>query len=383
MEKVAASLSNEGRAAPPAFDPDNPGAIDAFYADAQGGPCPYFEDEHYEKLNAESTYTFTVPATHPDAAAIVEQGSVVIRDTDDTPRMFRIRRPADANANGITTRKVFCEGAHFDLNGYPSRLTSWTAKKLSEIAADVLAGSGWQVGTVSVDGVYTWALTESGTAMSAIRALGTLAGLDQSFRVEIDDTGVTGRFVDFTTLGVPGKTFEYGRDLAGVTRTSDSIPLATAIIGEGKADDKTGPLKFTTTVWTKSGGAPVDKPAGQDWVGDEAARLAYGPLGDDGQPRHIYKTLSLPDLTTGDALLQACYDELVRVKDPACTYEVDAVFLERFPDQQGMQADDERVHLGDTVTVRDTTFTPPLVVSQRVVELTRSYASVTGDKGAY
>ncbi|PFJ16878.1 hypothetical protein COI90_31385, partial [Bacillus cereus] len=65
---------------------------------------------------------------------------------------------------------------------------------------------------------------------------------------------------------------------------------------------------------------------------------------------------------------------LKRVSKPLVNYKINVILLERLTGYEH-----EKVRLGDTIIVKDTTFEPALIVEARVIELVRSYTDPTQD----
>lgn len=101
----------------------------------------------------------------------------------------------------------------------------------------------------------------------------------------------------------------------------------------------------TTRTW---GGKPIDKPLGQTWIGDEAARQKYGRVLTSGLKGHRYGVAMFQDAENPEELLQMTYDALVNAAAPLYQYSCKVIDLARI---LGMES--EAVHMGDTVKVID------------------------------
>lgn len=337
------------------------------------GACPFFDDLHTERLeDGFATYEFSVPLDHEDAAKIEARGYVLFRDLDGFFQLFRIETIDDTLSNeGERIRKVYAETAATELNNDIVRPVTVTGT--AEEALDmVLAGTRWQKGEVQWTGSITLELRDYPTVLAAIQRIREAFGGELRFRVEYDNGQIVARYVDLLQRRgqVTGKRFEYRKDLAGATRTEDTTRLVTAMIGLGKGDDQGNRLTFTDVTWSKANGDPVDKPRGQDWVGDPDALQIWGVGG-----QHVFGVYDDNDEEDPARLLQKTWDELQNRIHGRFMYEVDVAVLERLA---GFEH--EAVRLGDTVTVHDYVHEQPFILEARVIEMQRSYTDPSKDK---
>ncbi|WP_371103515.1 hypothetical protein [Streptomyces sp. PU_AKi4] len=71
-------------------------------------------------------------------------------------------------------------------------------------------------------------------------------------------------------------------------------------------------IDFSEVEWKKSNGDPVDKPKGQEWVGDPALLQKYGRL-KNGSLIHREGIFSDEDIEDEEELLKATYNHLITV----------------------------------------------------------------------
>jgi len=350
--------------------------------------CPFFDDAHTERAGEfYHTFEFSVPAWHETAALAVPKATVILPDLDGYARSFVIRTVDEESGPSGSFKRVFCEDEAQDelLCKIVPPLT-YNDTAATELLTDLIAGSRWIPGTVessdSITADFDW--QEYPSVWECIVAIAEEFTLDIVPRVTIIGSEITGRYIDLkATRGTyTGQVLDYSRDTESITRSGDGGELYTAAYGVGAtvADAYT---MFTDIVWTTGDGDPVDKPSSQQWVGDEDARQAYGILLDDGTLIHRYGVYRNSDLTTGqeEILLQKTWDWLTEHKTPQYTYDVKAVMLERMPPQRPGDPERvwERLRVGDTVIVRDSSANPPYRAEVRVVEVTRSYSDPTQD----
>lgn len=192
------------------------------------------------------------------------------------------------------------------------------------VLADILAGTGWTVGTVNT--------THTGTAnYYFISKQAAFWDFLQKWRVEfkprITMTGstITGKYIDIADQLSQdyGKWYEYGSNLLTITAERAAVPY-TAFIGRGKgveAGDGYGRrITFGDVVWTTPGN-PVNKPSGQNWVDIPAATAAFGY--EDGSPRIGIQ--EFPEITDPAILLQATYEHAEANARPAVQFSSNVV----------------------------------------------------------
>jgi len=175
-----------------------------------------------------------------------------------------------------------------------------------------------------------------------------------------------------------GRIFELGDDLTGLSITYDDSQIKTAIFGRGQGvqidggDDSSDPaygrrLTFADVVWSTAAGDPVDKPAGQEWVGDPDALAAFGRGG-----RHRFGYVTFDQETDPEALLEKTWEYLQSIKNPIIsisgTVQDTAKLLGR---------SHEAVSLGDSVLVRMTRAVDGTIkktdILARVTDVCRDY----------
>jgi phage minor structural protein len=349
------------------------------------GPSPLLSAVHREQLNGEHTLSFEIAADNEDAQYVEEEGIVVRQDDDGNYDEFVIREIEDENGEGLT-KLVLCEHSYTELIDHPVRDIRPQDRDAGYILNQILNGSRWKVGTVSVSGTVT--TTFYGTnALDCIQQLAEMFDAELKFRVEFSGNQVTDRFVDFLARrgNDTGKRFEYGKDIKGIKRKINSKDVVTALIGRGKGEESTDSngnptggygrkITFEDVEWSVANGDPVDKPLGQDWVGDPDALQQFGRKSGTSKV-HRTRFIDFEEETDPAKLLQLTWDALQNVKVPPVTYEMEVLDLEKL---SGLEH--EAVRIGDTVLVVDRTFSPELRVYARVIEIERNLLDPTDTK---
>lgn len=320
--------------------------------------CPYWDAVHREVLNGENTFTFTVPADRADAAYVAEGNLVAFKDLDSYWQFFEIKRLADIHGDGLT-RTAFCEHIFYELLD-----DIVTDKRPSGSAVAALSGmlenTRWQVGIVDDLG----SASASAYYISALEAVQKVANAwkgELRWRCVIAG-GVITRYVDLRTMigSDTGKQFVYSKDILSVEREVDSSSVVTALYGRGKGIElESGSygrrLTFANVV-------AADKPAGQEWIGDDDALARWGRPGG----RHRFDVFTDEEETVPEVLLEKTRAELAKRTTPRVTYRLDVVSLEQLTGYEH-----EQVRKGDLVRVIDREFKPELVVSARVIDIER------------
>jgi phage minor structural protein len=322
----------------------------------------------------EDKLALTVQADHPDAIFVTKGALIGFFDEDGYFQRYRIVEPTreDAQTHTIT---ALCEHELYELLSEPIEDVRPTNTTAGEAVASILDGTRWELGVAhdlganSVRVYYTSVL--SGLAQIAARWGGELR-----FRMTVTGGVVDHRYVDILARrgAVTGKSFVYAKDLLGIKYTENIKGLSTALYGRGKGieiptDDPNSKaygrrLNFADVVWSTDKGDPVDKPLGQEWVGDDAAKAAWGLAGGT---RHSFGFVTFDDETDPATLLRRTWDYLQIIKNPLATYEMSVILLEGLTGYEH-----EAVRLGDTVGVINTSTNPPIVGTARVIALDRN-----------
>ena len=227
------------------------------------------------------------------------------------------------------------------------------------LAALLSSQTRWAVGTVTN-------LAMGGASMydrSAWQALSTLVenwGGEVDATIEVDDFGVIARKVDlYATQGASGATrrFDYGADVAGVTRETADEPLYCRVSPRGKGEETdSGGYGRKITIESVNGGLDY---------------LTYSPMVDvaklpDGQGGYIYPTkiIENADCETPSELKDWANSVLASECTPTVSYSIDVA-------QSAMAGESlHGIALGDPVQVVDRCFADGLRVQARAVSIT-------------
>ena len=339
----------------------------ATLGDAPQG-CPYYDAVHHEVLNGVNKLEFTIPGDHP-VAGLVEKGCVaVIQMIEGDFRAFRVKRHVQGfGEDGTRYRQVYAEDIAVDeLNAAP--VIDRRPNNPLDALIGALENSLWEVG--QVDSGFPEASTNfyHETAMSCLQKMAETWGGEFRFRITHDGKRITGRYVDFLLPAGTDTGFRVtvGKNLRELEGEEDITALATALYGYGRGEEheETGGfgrrISFADVEWKVENGDPVDKPLGQEWVGDPEALAVWGFKGGT---VHRFDFVIFEDIEDPEELLRLTWEELQRRKAPQVNYRVKIVDLEH---TEGRPF--EAVRVGYWGTVIDDDFKPPLEFKARVIE---------------
>lgn len=242
---------------------------------------------------------------------------------------------------------------------------------ISTYVTRLIANTRFSIATIdtSVTGT-TSAYYES--VWSSLEAAATAYDVNIIPYYEFTNGVVSSRRIDIlATQGEDrGRIFELGDDMSGIRVTYDDSNIKTALYGRGKGveiESEDGDdvsygrrLTFADVVWSTANGDPVDKPEGQEWVGDPDALTAFGR---DGRNRFGFAIFE--DETDAETLLEKTWAQLQTQKDPAISISASVVDTERM-----MGRTHEAVRLGDPVLVR---------LAKRGIDLTANVTAIVRD----
>src|SRR5690606_16790970 len=275
-------------------------------------PLPYMNGKYIEELNGQETLEFEVPYTEQDEEVewIEGDGRAVIRDSDGNLVEFIIREVHDEDGSNGTFKRVLCESAEYELND--EWLTGYTAQNVTLRTAmtAILQGTRFEPGIIMDTEPRNVSLGPM-SVKRAITELISLYGGEKRKRVEFRGNRITRRYIDILSRRgeFTGKRFEYGKDIQNIKREIDYSQVKTALYGFGESTVNDGPrVDFADVAWSKANGDPVDKPAGQRWVGDPEALARYGY---DGGTRHRFGVYESQTGDPGQLLLET-WQELQR-----------------------------------------------------------------------
>lgn len=330
--------------------------------DGSSAAC-YWDDVIEEKLNdAYLTLTFKMDANHETAALIVGDRRIVAPAEDGSLIMFRVEEVQDkTDQDGSHYKEVYAEHIALELLGKVIRPQTYSGYTAEQYFGSILENTSWKLGEIEWSGTGDVVIDEYINGIEAIVKGREVFGGDLRYRVSFNGPKLADRYIDLLERRGEnrGDQVEYGHNMVDLTRTEDTKELYTALIGVTQSNDENGGyMTFADAVAS-------DKPAGQDWLGDDDALERYGLVLPDGSLQHyfgVYTYDGAQELTP--KMLLDKTREVLKVKSkPAYTYETTA---KKLSEETGLRPDE--FSLGDTITVQNLDLEPPLLVEARIIE---------------
>nr|DAY28675.1 MAG TPA: tail protein [Caudoviricetes sp.] len=216
------------------------------------------------------------------------------------------------------------------------RLQSVTADQALNVA---LEGTGYQLGgregLTKVNKTNFYYISPREALVKIIEAF----NCEFRVRYEFVENKIINRYIDLYHRqgSYSGVQFEYGNNALEVTMEEDSDNVVTALIGRGKGEESTDSegnatggygrrIEFTDIVWTKASGKPIDKPAGQNYIvlNDDIENKG---LYQNGELKHRWGVFVDEEIEDKEVLLQATYQELLRLNNPIRKYKASILDL--------------------------------------------------------
>ncbi|WP_140489403.1 phage tail spike protein [Bifidobacterium sp. UTBIF-68] len=282
-------------------------------------------------------------------------------------------------ANGMPVTVAYCASSIAELSRTYIEDKRNRSANAKACLAKALEGTRWTVGTVQT-GTTTSTADLSFyhcTVLDAIQSITETYGLETLVEYQPDPTGnrIGQRIIHL--LEHRGSTdstkrFEYGKDLTQIKRDINSDDVATRLYGWGKGIEQTNDQGETTGGYSrKISFADINN--GKPYVQDDTALANWGILGADGTKRHSEAAIDFPDCEDPKELLALTKAALKTRTTPVVSYTADVAAL----GQAGY--DTEGVDVGDSVQIIDTSFTTPLRLEGRVLQIEEDLAGSLTD----
>lgn len=329
--------------------------------------APFFNDIYRQELatGAES-YLFTTKH-NTITKKLTSKGNYILFTYQGKNKLFQIVERKDIHTKGEKNIECYCECIGLDL------LTDYAEPfflegNITQFLEVVLQDSDIKLGNVDYDlrTNIQYVKNEKNTKVYNLiqNHLSTFGNVEIEFRTEIINNKIADVYLDVYKEGNRGRKtyhrFEYGENVAGITRKSNLYEFASAGIGEGENG-----LSFRDVVWSKAKGDPVNKPLGQNYVLNPVANDKFNK-GD----RYIKKPYTFQTKDKNE-LLRLTYEALLKDGEPQNDYEVDV---------KCTKAEFKQIRIGDTVYVCDFGYSDALLLEARVSILEVSFTDPRQNK---
>lgn len=306
---------------------------------------PAVELQHTEQA-------FSLFAKIPADTPLTAGDSIGFLCVDGRFRLFEITQRDLVEPDGVweihaTDKAVreLMDDAVEDVRAVGSSIRDYVGRIIQNTRFTLGTVSSTKAGTTNAYYVSAWAGLENASEVFGVNIIPYYEfsnGLVSARKIDISDALGKDR----------GRIFELGDDMSGIRVAYDDSNIKTALYGRGKGVEIEGDeddmvsygrrLTFADVVWSKADGDPVDKPAGQEWVGDPDALAAFGR---DGRNRFGFAIFE--NETDAEKLLEETWEQLQKQSEPAISISASVVDTERM-----MNRAHEAVRLGDPVLIR-------------------------------
>lgn len=304
---------------------------------------------------------------------------IVFKDSMGRWAEYLCQSTQTARAAGMPVTVAYCTGSIAELSRTYIEDKRNRNANAKACLAKALEGTRWAVGTVET-GTRTRIADLSFyhcTVLEAVQKTADTYGLEAQTEVQPDPTGnrIGQRIihlVEHRGSANTTKRFEYGKDLTQIKRDIDSGDVITRLYGWGKGIEQTNEEGEATGGYSrKISFADVNN--GKPYVQDDQALADWGIVGADGTRHHSEASVDFPDCEDPKELLALTKNALKTRTTPVVSYTADVTAL----GQAGY--DPEGADVGDSVQIIDTSFTNPLRLEGRILQIEEDLAGSLAD----
>lgn len=304
---------------------------------------------------------------------------IVFQDSMGRWAEYLCQSTQTARAAGMPVTVAYCAGSIAELSRTYIEDKRNRNANAKACLAKALEGTRWSVGTVetgTITGMADLAFYHC-TVLEAAQKTADTYGLEVQTEYQPDPTGnQIGRriihLVEHRGSTNTTKRFEYGKDLTQIKRDIDSGDVITRLYGWGKGIEQTNDQGEATGGYSrKISFADVNN--GKPYVQDDQALADWGIVGADGTRHHSEASVDFPDCEDPKELLALTKNALKTRTTPVVSYTADVTAL----GQAGYSA--EGTDVGDSVQIIDTSFTNPLRLEGRILQIEEDLAGSLAD----
>lgn len=304
---------------------------------------------------------------------------IVFQDSMGRWAEYLCQSTQTARAAGMPVTVAYCAGSIAELSRTYIEDKRNRNANAKACLAKALEGTRWAVGTVetgTITGMADLSFYHC-TVLEAAQKTADTYGLEVQTEYQPDPTGNRiGRriihLVEHRGSTNTTKRFEYGKDLTQIKRDIDSGDVITRLYGWGKGIEQTNEEGEPTGGYgRKISFADVNN--GKPYVQDDQALANWGIVGADGTRHHSEASVDFPDCEDPKELLNLTKAALKTRTTPTVSYTADVTAL----GQAGY--DPEGTDVGDSVQIIDTSFTTPLRLEGRILQIEEDLAGSLAD----
>lgn len=304
---------------------------------------------------------------------------IVFKDSTGRWAEYLCQSTQTARAAGMPVTVAYCTGSIAELSRTYIEDKRNRNANAKACLAKALEGTRWAVGTVET-GTRTRIADLAFyhcTVLEAVQKTADTYGLEAQTEYQPDPTGNRiGRriihLVEHRGQTTSTKRFEYGKDLTQIKRDIDAGDVITRLYGWGKGIEQTNEEGEPTGGYSrKISFADVNN--GKPYIQDDQALANWGIVGADGTKHHSEAAVDFPDCEDPKELLNLTKAALKTRTTPVVSYTADVTAL----GQAGY--DPEGTDVGDSVQIIDTSFTTPLRLEGRILQIEEDLAGSLAD----
>ncbi len=304
---------------------------------------------------------------------------IVFKDSIGRWAEYLCQSTQTARAAGMPVTVAYCTGSIAELSRTYIEDKRNRKANAKACLTKALEGTRWAVGTVetgTITGTADLAFYHC-TVLDAVQKTADTYGLEVQTEYQPDPTGnqIGGRIihlVEHRGSTNTTKRFEYGKDLTQIKRDIDSGDVITRLYGWGKGIEQTNDQGEATGGYSRKISF-ADINDGKPYVQDDQALANWGIPGPDGTKHHSEASVDFPDCEDPKELLTLTKNALKTRTTPVVSYMADVTAL----GQAGLSA--EGTDVGDGVQIIDTSFTTPLRLEGRILQIEEDLAGSLAD----
>lgn len=334
----------------------------------------YYEDELHEYLKGTAnTLTFCAGAKHEDAQYLVEGNklSFLYRGKEYYLNIMSVRR--DELEAEVTAYSLSFELLNEEKEKYAATEAKTFAQYLEIFDAEhIITLGNNEVSDKSIK--HEW--EGSSTLLARLFSLATVFSAEVEFASQLNDNYSLKAIVmnvykehSDTVQGIGVNrndiTLRYGKNVTGITKTSDVTGLYTAIRPFGR--DGLTITELDKAEYDADGNLEYSSPAGNNNILAPQARDRFPSNLWSAKDRYIAKIYEY-DTDNVNVLYGNALSELKKNCVPKVEYEVSGYF---------------DTDIGDTVQIEDDEYNPALYLEARVTEQVRSFTDLTRNKTTF